>query len=83
MGEWVNLPESEWYICTACGGKKTYLMQGDAHKSTGWVPCYHCNKDGLRTTKYVETEEEIQKRKDDKERFRLIFGDDWFKKRGR
>lgn len=29
-------------LCNICHGKGEYLMPGDAHRSTGWVPC-HCN----------------------------------------
>lgn len=27
--------------CTLCYGSGSYLMEGDAHRSTGVVPCYH------------------------------------------
>lgn len=32
--------------CPACDGKGTYLEEGDAHRSTGWVPCRRCGKTG-------------------------------------
>jgi hypothetical protein len=29
-----------WSQCPWCSGKGTYLEEGDAHRSTGYVPCH-------------------------------------------
>lgn len=43
--------------CPVCHGKGSYLEEGDAHRSTGWVPCrfqsgkFHCVNGTLETWK--------------------------------
>lgn len=54
----VSLPENEWHVCPTCKGTKSYFMQGDLHRSSGIVPCYHCQHDGWIRTKLVEVTEE-------------------------
>ena len=33
-------------LCPWCDGKKEYLMNGDLHRSSGIVPCHHCDENG-------------------------------------
>lgn len=56
FGEWDRLPFGQKpklirhirvaitppMTCNVCSGKGSYLQQEDAHRSEGWVPCYHC-----------------------------------------
>ncbi len=49
----VDIPKNRWHKCPTCQGTKSYLESGDLHRSEGWVPCYHCNQDGLRTYEWV------------------------------
>ena len=32
--------------CPCCGGRGSYLEEGDAHRSSGYVPCYYNGKAG-------------------------------------
>lgn len=34
-----NKDFKEGDTCPVCRGKGSYLEEGDAHRSTGWVPC--------------------------------------------
>jgi transcription elongation factor Elf1 len=45
------LPKNEWYTCPTCNGSHSILEAEDCHRSEGWIPCPHCDKDGLRRTR--------------------------------
>lgn len=52
--------------CGFCLGKGHYLMAGDLHKSSGIVPCRHCDKDGKKYAYAVAALELEQLPKGDK-----------------
>ena len=41
--------------CKRCGGKGSWLMPGDAHKSEGWVPCHSCGGTGYEKEMKMNT----------------------------
>ena len=52
-----KLPKSEWKICSSCNGTGTYLMEGDLHKSSGYVPC-NCSG-GMLTYELVQVKKPV------------------------
>lgn len=63
MGHIVDLPQAEWHKCTWCNGTGERLEHGDAHHSSGIVPCTRCSG-GVFKVRVVTTEEYEALKKD-------------------
>ena len=63
MATIVRLPESKWYRCETCAGTGSVLMERDAHRSAGTIPCpnHHCYRGTITSyTKYTAAEKREQ-----------------------